>query len=145
MKLELGCGTRPTPGYLHHDIRMHSSHVDIAHDLDVLPWPWPDMCFDEILGLDVFEHLKIMPAEWLSECHRLLKPDGILKLRVPMFGSPWHLWDPTHVRGFHPKNFEYFIKDQELWATYGSYYFDFHFRGGVIGAEGYNIVVTLTK
>jgi hypothetical protein len=52
-----------------------------------------------------------MPAEWLRECHRILKPGGALRLRVPVFGSPWHLIDPTHVRGFHPLNFDYFIHD----------------------------------
>src|SRR5689334_17361913 len=61
MKLELGCGRAPTPGYVHHDRRKHSPHVDVAHDLDELPWPWPDGSCEEILGLDVFEHLHLMP------------------------------------------------------------------------------------
>lgn len=145
MKLELGCGMQPTPGYVHHDRRMHSAHVDITHNLDDLPWPWADNFFQEILALDVFEHLHLMPAQWLSECHRILKPDGVLKLRVPIFGSPWHIWDPTHVRGFHPKNFEYFVHGHDLWQAYGSYYFDFYFRDGIITTEEYNIAATLIK
>jgi hypothetical protein len=64
-RLELGCGKAPTLGYVHHD---RAAHVDVAHDLDVLPWPWPDGAFTEILGLDVFEHLHLMPAAWLREC-----------------------------------------------------------------------------
>jgi hypothetical protein len=30
MKLELGCGTVPTPGYVHHDRRKHSPHIDVV-------------------------------------------------------------------------------------------------------------------
>jgi len=145
MKLELGCGIRPTSGYVHHDRRRHAQHVDITHDLENLPWPWEEECFEEILALDVFEHLHLMPAQWLAECYRILKPNGVLKLRVPIFGGPWHLWDPTHVRGFHPKNFEYFIKGQDLWHAFESYYFDFHFKDGTITTEDYNITATLIK
>ena len=50
--LELGCGVRPTPGALHHDRIAHSPHVDIAHDLNELPWPWVDEAF-ELIGCGV--------------------------------------------------------------------------------------------
>ncbi len=145
MKLELGCGTAPTAGYVHHDRRRHSPHVDVVHDLDVLPWPWADGCCAEVLGLDVFEHLHLMPEAWLRECHRILAPGGLLRLRVPVFGSPWHLIDPTHVRGFHPLNFDYFIRGKELWQKYGHYYFDFAFAAGEVAIEGHNIVAILRK
>ena len=145
MRLELGCGTAPTPGYVHHDRRRHSPHVDVAHDLDLLPWPWPDGCCSEVLGLDVFEHLHLMPAAWMRECHRLLAGGGLLRLRVPVFGSPWHLIDPTHVRGFHPLNFDYFIAGRELHQKYGHFYFDFSFRSGVVQLDGHNIVAELVK
>jgi hypothetical protein len=59
--LELGCGTAPTPGYIHHDRRGHSPHVEVVHDLDKLSWPWLDAGCAEILALDVFEHLHLMP------------------------------------------------------------------------------------
>src|SRR5260221_6456805 len=55
-----------------HDRRRHAPHVDVVHDLDALPWPWPDASCDEILALDVFEHLHLMPEAWLRECHRIL-------------------------------------------------------------------------
>jgi len=145
MLLELGCGTAPTPGYVHHDRRMHAPHVDVTHDLEVVPWPWPDASCGEILGLDVFEHLHLMPEQWLRECHRLLVEGGRLRLRVPIWGSPWHLIDPTHVRGFHPLNFDYFIRGRDLYHKYGHYYFDFAFRDGSVRIEEYNIVATLVK
>jgi SAM-dependent methyltransferase len=144
-KLELGCGKAPTPGYLHHDRARHSAHVDVAHDLDVLPWPWADGAFTEILGLDVFEHLHLMPEAWLRECHRLLVAGGVLRLRVPIFGSAWHLIDPTHVRGFHPLNFDYFIRGRELYQKFGHFYFDFAFADGTVSIDGHNIVGALRE
>jgi hypothetical protein len=145
MKLELGAGKAPTPGYVHHDRRPHSPDIHVVHDLEVLPWPWPSESCDEILGLDVFEHLHLMPADWMRECHRLLKSGSLLRIRVPIFGSPWHLIDPTHVRGFHPLNFDYFIRNRELYLKYGHYYFDFSFADGTVQIEEYNIVATLRK
>ena len=43
-----------------------------------------------------------------------------------------HLIDPTHVRGFHPLNFDYFIRGRELHRKYGHYYFDFAFAAGAV-------------
>lgn len=146
MKLELGCGIAPTAGYVHHDRRKHAPHVDIAHDLDTVPWPWTDQCWEEILGLDVFEHLQLMPEQWLKECYRILQPRGVLRFRVPVFGTPYHLIDPTHVRGFHPLNFDYFIEGRELHRKYGHYYFDFAFRDGAVSIEDQqNLMVELRK
>lgn len=144
-KLELGCGMAPTAGYEHHDRSRHSSHVDIVHDLNALPWPWADESCSEILALDVFEHLQPMPEHWLRECHRILAPGGVLHLRVPIFGSPWHVIDPTHVRGFHPLNFDFFIHGRPYWLKNGHYYFDFSFREGEVWTEEHNIVAKLTK
>jgi SAM-dependent methyltransferase len=145
MKLELGCGMAPTAGYVHHDRRRHSPHVDVVHDLNELPWPWGDASFEEILALDVFEHLHLMPEAWLRECYRILAPGGELRLRVPIFGGPWHVIDPTHVRGFHPLNFDYFIRGRDYWQKYGNYYFEFAFQEGTAEVEGYNIIATLKK
>ena len=145
MRLELGSGTQPSAGLTHHDKRRHSPHIDVAHDLDILSWPWPNASCEEILALDVFEHLQLMPEKWIRECHRILGPLGRLVLRVPIFGTPWHLIDPTHVRGFHPLNFDYFIQGRDLYAKYGHYYFDFSFRSGAVEIEQFNIIATLVK
>jgi len=49
------------------------------------------------------------------------------------------------VRGFHPLNFDYFIRGKELWQKYGHYYFDFAFTQGTVAIEGHNILATLKK
>jgi len=121
--LELGCGVRPTPGALHHDRIAHSAHVDVAHDLDTLPWPWPDGSFDEIIAFDVLEHLKLEVAQWLDEAWRILCPGGQLRLRLPAFDNPVSFRDPTHQRLFHEETFYYWQPGHPLHENYGRFYF----------------------
>lgn len=44
--------------------------------------PFPDASFDRVFLLDVLEHVR-EPASLLAECHRLLRPGGILTLSTP--------------------------------------------------------------
>lgn len=111
MKLQLGCGNNPMPaaeGWINHDIAKHAPHVDLAFDLRIFPWPIPaGQTFGEILALDVFEHIPVeCSIPFFDECWRLLEADGTLFLRVPEFGSAYHLGDLTHVRGFGLGSFD---------------------------------------
>lgn len=121
MKLELGCGLKPTPGYLHHDRWLHSQHVDIAWDLNVMPWPWPDDAFKEVLAEDILEHLNDFFL-FFDECHRILAPGGRIKVRVPRWDSPNVYLDPTHKRGYHIHNFGYLDPDTSHGAGKGRLY-----------------------
>ena len=123
IRLELGCGKKPTPGYIHHDRIWHSAHVDVAHNLDVLPWPWADNSIDELLALDVLEHLKVDVNLWLDECHRILAPDGLLTMRVPSWDNPVSYRDTTHRKVFHEESFHFWDTDHPLWNTYGVFYY----------------------
>ncbi len=69
---------------------------------------FPDDAFDAVVMWDVLEHVH-GPKETLLEIHRVLKPDGILVLRVPqldswdrsLFGPYWVGWDaPRHLTLF---------------------------------------------
>ena len=121
--LELGCGRRPTPGAHWHDIRKHSDYVDTVHDLDVIPWPWPDNSFKRILMLDVGEHLKADVIDWLRECWRILTPGGELVLRVSAWDNPVSYRDPTHRRFFMEESFCYFDPRHPLYHEYGTVYY----------------------
>ena len=72
----------------------------------------PDQSFHLISLLHVLEHLP-NPKTALAECHRLLKPDGVILLHLPnvasleasLFGSSWyHLDLPRHFWGFTPRS-----------------------------------------
>jgi predicted SAM-dependent methyltransferase len=127
--LHLGCGIRPiasVEGFdtiVNHDKVKHHDYVDVAHNLDVLPWPFEDASFDQITALDVMEHLKVDVQVWLDECWRILKPDGQLMLRLPAWDNPVSYRDPTHQRVWHPEGFHYWDKRMQLHKDYGSFYF----------------------
>lgn len=80
MRLNLGCGDMKLPGWHNVDLR----HADECVNLAFFPWPWPDNSADEILASHILEHLeRRIGLEFLRECHRLLKPGGVLRIAVP--------------------------------------------------------------
>jgi predicted SAM-dependent methyltransferase len=76
-KLNLGCGGNTLEGFENHD-----ADVDISKAL-----PWKDESVDFILAEHVFEH--VTPPDgmrFLTECLRILKRGGVLRLCVPVIG-----------------------------------------------------------
>lgn len=122
--LELGSGSVPIEGAVHHDRIKHSEWIDVAHDLDILPWIWHNDQWDEIYAIDVFEHLNLEIVQWLSECHRILKVGGKLIMRLPAWDNELSYRDPTHKKVFHPETFDYFDPEKELYSLFGRYYWD---------------------
>jgi SAM-dependent methyltransferase len=106
MKLNLGAGTDIKTGFVNHDITKLDG-IDIVHDLNIFPWPWGDDTFDEILMFDVLEHLD-RTLKSIDEIHRILKPRGVITIKVPYWNSSYFYMDPTHVRGFHEGLFHFF-------------------------------------
>lgn len=125
MRLELGCGNHPTPGYVHHDRWKHSPHVTVAFELEIIPWPIAEGTVDRLLATDVFEHLKLDVRVWLDECWRVLKVGGELSMRLPAFNNHYSWRDPTHQRVFHPESFLYWCPHAKgtVWQDFGRYYF----------------------
>lgn len=125
MRLELGCGNHPTQGYTHHDRWKHSQHVDLAFELESIPWPLLAGSVTALLAIDVFEHLKLDVQVWLDECWRVLRPNGQLTMRLPAYDNPYSWRDPTHQRVFHPESFLYWCPNSPgtVWKDFGRYYF----------------------
>lgn len=55
---------------------------------DERPLPQPDDYFDLVYALSVFTHITYEWSDWLTELHRVLKPDGLL-LATFMGPSTW--------------------------------------------------------
>lgn len=81
-KLNLGCGSRFLEDWENIDFVSNSNHVR-QHDLTT-GLPYPDYAFDVVYSSHVIEHLTLPQLrDFLAECHRVLKPRGILRLVFP--------------------------------------------------------------
>ena len=120
MRLNLGCGSMPEPGYVNVDA-VRLPNVDVAHDLDVFPWPWGDEAVDEIRAFDVYEHVSY-PLEFMGECHRILKPGGLLYIHTAHWQNPNSFRDPTHKRFLTEDSFDYWVPGTYLNGRYGAAY-----------------------
>lgn len=76
---------------------------DVIHDLEELPYPFPDDTFHEIHAYEVLEHLG-RQGDWrtffaqFSEFWRILEPGGFLAATCPSYRSMWAWGDPSHTR-----------------------------------------------
>lgn len=124
-KLNLGCGTDIRPGYVNLDSAKLPG-VDVVHNIEKLPLPFKKEEFDETLCYDILEHVDYIPV--LKELHRILTPGGKLVIRVPHFTSRNNYVDPTHMRRFSVRTFDFFVADSRAnKEKRRAYYFDFHF------------------
>ncbi len=80
--LNLGCGQRHHPAWVNVDFTTTGEGV-IAHNLSQ-GIPFEDGTFDVVYHSHVLEHFsKTGAIAFLQECHRVLRPGGILRVVVP--------------------------------------------------------------
>jgi SAM-dependent methyltransferase len=84
--LNLACGDSylNTPEWINLDWYPHSKSVRKANLLR--PIPFPDNHFDIVYSSHFIEHIpKSSIVNFMRECHRVLKPSGIIRIVVPDF------------------------------------------------------------
>lgn len=87
MKLDLGSGNSSDKDYVKMDVYPFSN-ADVIHDMEKIPYPFQSESFDVIRSHHSLEHCSFPRVqEILSECFRLLKPNGYLKIEVPCLES----------------------------------------------------------
>ncbi len=119
--LNLGAGNKLMSNAVNHDLRKHRPEIDIAWDLNELPWPWDDRAFDMIVAKAVLEHLRINLLESVNECWRILRPGGIIYLKLPFWDSDNTYLDPTHYWRFSLRTCDMFDPETEYGRKYGFY------------------------
>lgn len=103
--LNLGCGFTKFLGENWTNVDKYANcEPDVVHDLEVIPYPWPDNEFDFILSNHVLEHLN----DWWSaftEIARILKPGGYFELHCPDESSSTALTFRDHLHVFYIMSF----------------------------------------
>lgn len=151
MKLHLGAGTAAK---YHKDWTnldfLDGPDIDVVHNLNNYPWPFEDNSAEHIKAIDLIEHLPTHIGDtstmllFIEECHRILKPGGMLFITTPHWQSK-NLWiDFTHVRGFDERSFDYFDPQTDLGRDYG-YYSDCKFQVIAARTPNDNVEFTMVK
>ena len=94
MKLHLGCGKRDFPGWVNVDL-VDLPHIDYQTSVDDLSMFEDNSC-DVIYSshtLEYFDQYAVRTV--LAEWHRVLKPEGTLRLAVPDFDALITVYDQT--------------------------------------------------
>lgn len=95
-RLEIGCGQRPTPGYLHNDLNPFP-------DVELVCSPWEIALeagsLDEVMALGVIEHLTYSQVEQtIANVHRMLRQGGVFYFDVPDL-PVWCRYAVDHFEG----------------------------------------------
>jgi SAM-dependent methyltransferase len=122
--LHIGSGKQKFEGASSLDIDKSLS-PDIAWDMNVFPWPIDDKSFDEVIAINILEHVEDLVLV-LNEIHRILKPSGKLYILVPHFTNYAAYVDPTHRQHLSYFSFDYFISGTSIEKDYG-FYVNFRF------------------
>jgi hypothetical protein len=120
VRLNLACGSQPVAGWVNTDF-VAQPGVDVAWDLDEIPWPWGDGSAGEIRAFDIFEHVSD-PLGFMAECHRVLADAGTLFIHTSYWRSENSFTDPTHKRFCTERTFDYWIPGTAYHARYGAAY-----------------------
>ncbi|MFQ5787155.1 MAG: methyltransferase domain-containing protein [Thermodesulfobacteriota bacterium] len=84
-KLNVGCGHDIKRGYINLDIQKHKG-VDVIHDLNQFPYPFPDNSFSYIYSRNCLDMLFNVDKVF-DELYRICKKDAILDIIVYHFSS----------------------------------------------------------
>lgn len=131
---------------------------DVVWDMEKLPMPFPDNCFDEIHAYEILEHTGQQGDfrfffQQFADFWRMLKPGGHFFATVPMWDSPWAWGDPSHKRVI-PKSALVFLSQQEYVNQVGKtsmtdfrrwYQADFEVIGGEEGEHQFRFVLKALK
>jgi len=105
--LDLGCGENKYPGSVGLD-RLPLKGVDVVCDLEA-GIPYEDNSVDLIICNHYLEHVGDI-ISFMGEAHRVLKPGGRIRIRVPYYTNIDSYSDPTHKHFFTEASFHYFTE-----------------------------------
>jgi glycosyltransferase involved in cell wall biosynthesis len=108
LKVDIGGGLRPYPGYTTVDVRETADHVADLND----GIPLPDNSVGVLRAHHIIEHLKD-PIHTMSEIHRVLAHGGWAFIEVPSTDGRGAWQDPTHISFWNQNSFFYYTRKEQ--------------------------------
>ncbi len=149
-KISLGAGTEPEEGFINVDI-VALDGIDVVHNLMNYPWPFADGSAEYIKAKDIIEHMATHLPDgrnsliaFIEECHRILEVNGKLWIQTPSWEADFLWIDPTHVRGYHIRSFDFFDPDTDFGRATG-FYSDCKFHVEATRTDNGNLQFEMTK
>lgn len=103
MKVDIGGGLNPYPGYTTVDMRPEADYVADLND----GIPLPDNSVGVLNASHILEHLHDK-TKIMAEIHRVLAPGGWAFIEVPSTDGRGAFQDPTHVSYWNENSFLYY-------------------------------------
>jgi len=117
IKLDVGCGGNKQPGFVGMDMYPREGIVDIVHDIQEFPWPFPDSVCTVILLSHVWEHVEPKYRfRLMDELWRIIRHDGHLFISCPHDGSHLAAAHPQHYMCPNSTTFQFFDPDYHLYS-----------------------------
>lgn len=99
IKIQFGSGGKIKKDHINVDLDKRQG-ADVCCDMEKFPYPFPDNYADEILCEMTLEHIRT-PTKAIDEFHRIVKPEGTVKIIVPHFSHAYSLFADIHISTFN--------------------------------------------
>ena len=113
-KLQIGAGTNLLPGWL--NTNYFPWERNVLHLDATKTFPFEDQSFDYIFSEHMIEHITYTQGlQMLKECHRILKPNGKIRLSTPDFQFLIDLYIQEHndLQARYTKWMANYMREQE--------------------------------
>lgn len=118
-RLQLGTGSNVYPGWLNTDVTDFKRKNEILYLDARKPFPLPTASFDLVFSEHMIEHLTYAEGQrCLSECHRVLRPGGLIRVATPSLDRLIRLYDsgPTELqRRYMRWSIDTWVKDADTY------------------------------
>ena len=142
LKLDLGAGQNPTPGFESVDMNADADH---QVNLFAFPWPFEDNSVREIVSNHLVEHIPHYLPEYgmrdgwdlfWAEVYRICRKNAKLTITHPYSKHDRADWDPTHTRRIHDVTWYYLDKNWREAQGLAHYFADYDFEVVLIQGTG---------
>jgi SAM-dependent methyltransferase len=113
MRLNLACGNKKLLGFVNIDVNPRCN-PDVVYDV-LNGIPYRNNSVDEIVCDNFIEHIpvpKLIP--FIEDMWRVCRNGAVITI-LTAHGGSWQVYhDPTHVRGFSCRSFDYFVEGNKM-------------------------------